>query len=73
MALEHVWFGTILGADGKPIKTREGQPIKLAALLDEAEERAWAIVREKNSSLSSRRAGHRGAYRGDRRGQNTPT
>ena len=53
MALEHVWFGTILGADGKPIKTREGQPIKLAALLDEAEERARAIVREKNPSLSA--------------------
>lgn len=51
MALEHVWFGTILGADGKPIKTRAGQPIKLAALLDEAEERARAIVREKNPSL----------------------
>ena len=53
MALEHVWFGTILGADGKPIKTREGQPIKLVALLDEAEERARAIVREKNPSLSA--------------------
>ena len=53
MALEHVWFGTILGADGKPIKTREGQPIKLAALLDEAEERARAIVQEKNPRLSA--------------------
>lgn len=53
MALEHVWFGTILGADSKPIKTREGQPIKLAALLDEAEERARAIVQEKNPSLSA--------------------
>ncbi len=53
MALEHVWFGTILGADGKPIKTREGQPIKLAALLDEAEERARAIVQEKNPGLSA--------------------
>lgn len=52
MALEHVWFGTILGEDGKPIKTREGEPVKLEALLDEAEERARAIVREKNPSLS---------------------
>jgi arginyl-tRNA synthetase len=52
MALEHVWFGTILGDDGKPIKTREGEPIKLEALLDEAEERARAIAREKNPSLS---------------------
>ena len=53
MALEHVWFGTILGADGKPIKTREGHPIKLVALLDEAEERARAIVQEKNPGLSA--------------------
>lgn len=52
MALEHVGFGTILGEDGRPIKTREGEPIKLEALLDEAEERARAVVREKNPSLS---------------------
>jgi arginyl-tRNA synthetase len=52
MALEHVGFGTILGDDGKPIKTREGEPIKLEALLNEAEERARAIARDKNPSLS---------------------
>jgi len=52
MALEHVWFGTILGEDGRPIKTREGEPIKLEALLDEAEERARAIVRDKHPGLS---------------------
>jgi arginyl-tRNA synthetase len=52
MTLEHVGFGTILGDDGKPIKTREGEPIKLEALLDEAEERARAIARDKNPSLS---------------------
>ena len=51
MALEHVGFGTILGDDGKPIKTREGEPIKLEALLDEAEERARAIAHDKNPSL----------------------
>jgi arginyl-tRNA synthetase len=51
IVLEHVWFGTILGEDGKPIKTREGEPVKLEALLDEAEERARAIVRDKNPSL----------------------
>jgi arginyl-tRNA synthetase len=50
--LEHVWFGTILGEDGKPIKTREGEPVKLEALLDEAEERALTVVRDKNPSLS---------------------
>jgi arginyl-tRNA synthetase len=49
--LAHVWFGSILGEDGKPLKTREGTPVKLAALLDEAEERALAIVTEKNPEL----------------------
>ena len=58
MALEHVGFGTILGEDGRPIKTREGEPIKLEALLDEAEERARAVVREKNPSLSEAEQEH---------------
>jgi arginyl-tRNA synthetase len=49
--LEHVWFGSILGEDGKPLKTREGAPVKLKELLDEAEERALAIVTEKNPEL----------------------
>lgn len=50
--LAHVWFGSILGEDGKPFKTRAGDTIKLADLLDEAEERALAIVTEKNPDLS---------------------
>jgi arginyl-tRNA synthetase len=58
MTLEHVGFGTILGEDGKPIKTREGEPIKLEALLDEAEERARAVVRDKNPSLSEEEQAH---------------
>jgi arginyl-tRNA synthetase len=33
--LEHISFGSVLGADGKPIKTREGGAIELEALLDE--------------------------------------
>jgi len=49
--LAHVWFGTILGEDGKPFKTRAGDTIKLADLLDEAEERALKIVTEKNPAL----------------------
>ena len=53
MQLEHVWFGTILGEDGRPIKTREGEPIKLMTLLDEAEQRARAIVEEKNPDLTT--------------------
>jgi arginyl-tRNA synthetase len=51
MTLEHVWFGTILGADKKPIKTRDGGDVKLKALLDEAEERAAKIIAEKRPEL----------------------
>lgn len=49
--LSHVWFGTILGPDGKPFKTREGNVVKLADLLDEAEARALKIVTAKNPEL----------------------
>ena len=49
--LRHVWFGTILGEDNKAIKTREGQPVKLLDLLDEAISRAKVIVRQKNPEL----------------------
>jgi arginyl-tRNA synthetase len=38
--LEHVSFGSVLGPDRKPIKTREGGAVELSALLDEAEVRA---------------------------------
>lgn len=49
--LAHVWFGSILGEDGKPFKTRSGETVKLADLLDEAEERALKTVSEKNPDL----------------------
>ncbi len=49
--LAHVWFGSILGEDGKPFKTRSGETVKLSDLLDEAEERAFKIVSEKNPEL----------------------
>jgi arginyl-tRNA synthetase len=48
----HVAFGTILGEDGRPIKTRSGEPIKLVDLLDEAEARALEIAKEKNPDAS---------------------
>jgi len=50
--LAHVWFGSILGEDGKAFKTRSGETIKLADLLDEAEERAFRLVSEINPELS---------------------
>ncbi len=49
--LVHVGFGKILGEDGKPFKTRSGETVKLADLLDEAEERALKVVTEKNPEL----------------------
>jgi arginyl-tRNA synthetase len=52
--LSHVWFGAILGPDNKPYKTRSGETVKLSDLLDEAEERAFAIVTEKNPDLPER-------------------
>ena len=51
--LHHVWFGTILGEDGKAIRTRSGESLKLKELLDEAESRARAVVEEKNPALPS--------------------
>jgi arginyl-tRNA synthetase len=48
---EHVWFGSILGEDGKPFRTRAGGTIRLMELLDEAESRATAVVEEKDRDL----------------------
>ncbi len=49
--LSHVMFGSVLGAGGAPLKTREGENVKLKELLDEAVERANAVVEEKNPGL----------------------
>jgi arginyl-tRNA synthetase len=48
LGCEHLGFGSVLGKDGKPLKTRDahGNAITLASLLDEAEERALARLRE---------------------------
>ncbi|MFE6668348.1 arginine--tRNA ligase [Streptomyces sp. NPDC057697] len=45
-------FGTVLGKDGKPFKTREGETVRLADLLDEAIDRASTVVREKAKDLT---------------------
>ena len=49
--LEHVWFGTILGPDRKPLKRIDGTPIKLIDLLAEAKDRAKQILLEKRPDL----------------------
>jgi len=49
--LEHMGFGTMNGPDGRPFKTRDGGTVKLIDLLDEAEQRAYTLVRDKNPEL----------------------
>jgi arginyl-tRNA synthetase len=50
MQMEHMGFGTMNGADGRPFKTRDGGTVKLIDLLTEAQERAYTLVKEKNPS-----------------------
>lgn len=49
--LEHLDFGTVLGENNKPLKTRDGGNIKLKDLLDEATDRARKLVDEKSAEL----------------------
>lgn len=51
MSFEHMAFGTMMGKDGKPFATRTGGTVKLTDLLDEAEQRAFDLVSEKNPDL----------------------
>ncbi|MEU5282114.1 arginine--tRNA ligase [Streptomyces asoensis] len=59
-------FGTVLGKDGKPFKTREGETVKLVDLLDEAVERATAVVGEKRDKvgLTDQEVAENGRYVG---------
>jgi arginyl-tRNA synthetase len=50
-SLEHAAFGTMLGPDGKPFKTKTGGTIKLKDLLDEGRDRAFALVTAKSPEL----------------------
>ena len=52
VSLEHHPFGTMMGNDGRPFKTRNGGTVKLADLLTEAVQRAEKLVRGKNDGLS---------------------
>ncbi len=49
--LEHIAYGTMMGKDGRPFKTRSGDTVKLQGLLDEAVHRALIVVTEKNPEL----------------------
>jgi arginyl-tRNA synthetase len=50
--LEHTAFGTVSGEDGKPLKTRNGEQVRLKTLLVEAADRAYELVCQKSGDLS---------------------
>lgn len=50
---QHYGFGTVMGKDGRPYKSRDGGVTKLADLLDEAERRALELLQQKNSDLTA--------------------
>ena len=52
-SLEHPFFGMMLGKDGKPFKTRSGDTVKLKDLLDEAIERADALISQRSTNLTA--------------------
>ncbi|ODB73487.1 MULTISPECIES: arginine--tRNA ligase [Micromonospora] len=53
---EHVGFGSILGPDGRMLRSRAGGAVKLVGLLTEAVERATALARERNPELGEAEA-----------------
>jgi arginyl-tRNA synthetase len=54
VALEHISFGSVLGPDRKPIKTREGGAIELGQLLDEAVERGRQVYEQQRAERIGR-------------------
>ena len=61
VSAEFIGFGTMMGKDGKPFKTRSGDTVKLVDLLDEAVERATALVQSKNAGLDEKQAAEIGS------------
>lgn len=60
--LEHLAFGSILGSDKKPFKTRSGDSIRLMDVVEEAEKRAFSLIEERQTTLTEsekREAAHR--------------
>jgi arginyl-tRNA synthetase len=58
VSLVHIPYGTMMGSDGKPFKTRSGDLVKLTELIDEAELRAYELVTEKNPDLDDKQKKH---------------
>ncbi|MFF0315290.1 arginine--tRNA ligase [Micromonospora sp. NPDC005252] len=53
---EHVGFGSILGSDGRMLRSRAGGSVKLVGLLEEAIARATALARDRNPELGEAEA-----------------
>jgi len=53
----HVSFGSVLGSDGRMLRTRSGDSVKLIELLDEAVERAAAVIAQRSELDDAERAG----------------
>jgi arginyl-tRNA synthetase len=51
VTVEHIPFGSVLGTDGRPLKTRSGHTPRLVDLVDEAVARARAVVADRNPDL----------------------
>jgi arginyl-tRNA synthetase len=51
--MEHAGFGSVLGEDGRPFKTRSGESVKLADLIEETVTRATAAVKARNAEVSA--------------------
>ncbi|MDH6136752.1 arginyl-tRNA synthetase [Kitasatospora sp. MAA4] len=60
----HVPFGMVLGPDGRPFKTRAGGTVRLVDLLDEAVDRAAAVIAEKSPDLAPEQLAERAAQVG---------
>ena len=58
ISLEPISYGTMMGSDGKPFKTRSGDVVKLVDLLDEAVARAFDLVSSKNPDLEETERRH---------------
>jgi arginyl-tRNA synthetase len=53
--LEHATFGSVLGANRRPLKTREGENVRLRELLDEAERRAYELLETRERDEATKR------------------
>ncbi|MFD0484364.1 arginine--tRNA ligase [Kineococcus sp. GCM10028916] len=53
VTVQHVAFGTVLGEDGRPFRTRTGGTVPLSALLDAAESRAAEVLGGRGSRLDA--------------------